>query len=209
MIATTALQFVNRHVLDTSLQAARLPVRLAQRLTRQQDNPQWGPTLLAEQAESMVEIWAGALTRDDVLRDRGITRRDRVDQLRRAGMFEELAEETKAEADQQLQERQQQIQEQRKATANAAQQRKAAAKRAAATRKQRSEQSAAKKMTVVRQAEESQEEVIDRLERAGTKAALNAEARALEITREALDADETVEVIDDAIESSAAARARD
>jgi hypothetical protein len=207
MTVRTVARAVPRHLIERSLDAGRLPVSLVARVAGQDRNPEWPPVVAADLVESYLEIWAGALIRDSALVERGATRRARADQFRRARALDIAADEVQESADERLEAERAAVAKQRSATAKASQRQKADIAKQAETRKRKTKAAAAKKTSVVRQREQSQEEQIEKLRRAGTKTALNAEERALAITREALDADETVEVIDEAIETSAAARA--
>lgn len=211
MTVTTIAKTVSRRLIETSLDASRLPLTLAARAAGQSDNPEWPPTMAADLVESYVESWAGRMTKDAALAGRGEARRARAEQYRRAASLDAAADAVQQSADTQLADDRAELAEQRAAVAASSQQDKAQIESRAQVRKGKSKKSAAKKVTVVRQAEARQADQIEKVRRAGTKAALNAEARALKITREALDADEAVDVIDaaiadDTMSSPAAAR---
>lgn len=200
------VQVVPRLIVSGYLKAVRLPLTATERIANQQGNKQWPPALAFERFEAGVETIAGSLLRDPALVDKGRLRHAKVAQLRKAAELETLAEQEKKQAKDRLIERRQEVAEERKETERRAEQRKQELERQAELHERKVEQKAAKKTAAARQMKAAQDKAITRQERAAKATALDAESRALSLTKDALEADETVAVIEDTIEGNKAAR---
>lgn len=207
MSITTIVRSVPRGLLDAGLSTARLPLTVAARAGRQQDNEQWPPAVAFEGLQAGVDLVVGSLLRDDELTERGRLRQARVGQLRRAARLETLAEQERAEADQRLNEREAAVEQQRERAATAARRREQQVEQVAQERARRTEQAAAGKAAAARRTKAAQDEALAREERQAALSALGEEAEALAAQQEAVEAQQTVESIDDAIEGSKADRA--
>lgn len=206
MTVATTVRALPRTIVSTYLRAARLPLAAAERVARQQDNDEWPPSLAFETFEAGVETVAGSLLHDEQLLDIGRARQAKVAKLREAAQLETVAQLKKQQAADSQQERKAEIAEQRKQTHNNAQQRKNDLERQAEVRERKAEHKAASKTAEARQQKAAQDKVMDRQDRAAKTAALSAEARALQIAKDAVDADETVDVIDSSLEATKQAR---
>jgi hypothetical protein len=206
MTVVNRIQIVPRILVSGSLRVARLPVTVVERVARQQDNRRWPPALAYESLEASIETVLGSLLRDDVLVDKGQVRRAKVAQLRKAAELRTLAAQERARAGEQHAERRDEIADQRAETAQRAEQRKQEVVRQARVDADKVNNKAAKKASASRQVKAAQDKVITRQERTAKAGALKAESRALSTAKKAVDADETVDVIDATIEGSKAAR---
>ena len=206
MSVITRVRAVPRSVVGAGLTLARLPVSAAARATNQQDNDQWPPTLAFEGFEAGVETVVGSLLRDDTLVARGRVRQAKVDQVRKAASLETVAEQKRQQADTALAERRETAAAQRKDAAQRAEQQKAQARKQAAARSQEADRKATTKAATAAKVRETQEQLLARQEREAKAEALAEEATALRAEKQALDAEETVVAIDDAIEASKATR---
>lgn len=200
------LQVIPRTVIGGYLSAARLPLNAVARVRGQQSNEQWAPTLAYEGFEAGVETVLGSLLRDETLVERGRLRQAKVAQLRKAAQLETIADTARAQSQEKFAERREQAEAKRKQAAQRAEQREAQVEREAQRRKEEAERKAAKKTAAARAVKSAQDKAIDRRERALTADALEQESQALKVQQEALDAAETVDVIEDSIEGTKADR---
>jgi hypothetical protein len=203
---TTQLKAVPRTVVGAYLRAARVPLTVAERLTRQQGNDQWPPALAFASVEAGVETVLGALLKDDALVDKGRLRQAKVAALRKATELETVAAQTRAAADQTFEQRREQAEVKRVAAERTAETREQQLEREARQREKAAEQKAVKKAAVAREAAQAQEKVIRRQERAAKAAALAKESEALGAAKQAVEAEETVAVIEDTLDGTKAAR---
>jgi hypothetical protein len=188
------------------LKAVRLPLTATEPVAKQQSNDQWPPTLAFERFEAGVETVVGSLLRDPALVDKGRLRQAKIAQLKKAAELETLAVQEKKKANSKLIETRELVAEERRDTERRVKQRKQEVERQAELHERKVEEKAAKKSAAAREVKAAQDEAIAREERHAKTEALRAESRALSVTKAALDADETVEVIDDTIEGNKAAR---
>jgi colicin import membrane protein len=195
-----------RSTFNAYLRALRLPVTVAERVAGQRDNESWAPALAFEKLEARLETIAGSLLRDEELRDAGEQRDAKVLKLKEAQALEAAAEYERTQARQEQRDKEAEIARQRKQTARAARERKDSAQAAAAKRKQAAESAAAKREAEARKKEAAQQKVIDRNERAGKAEALRSESEALDLTDEALEAKETVDLIEATLDGNKEAR---
>jgi hypothetical protein len=206
MSVMTYTREIPRLVTGAYLRAARVPVSAVGRLTGQRDNEQWGPAIAFESFEAGVESVVGTVLRDDTLLDSAKLRRAKVDQLRQAGNLEAVAEQKRRQADETFNARRQQAEQKRQQAAKQAKQREESLEQRAAEKERQANQKAAKKAAAARQTKAKQDEVIERQERAAKLSALEAESQALGKAKEAVDAEKTVDVIDETLEGQKEAR---
>jgi hypothetical protein len=206
MSTVTRIQVVPRTAVEAGLRLARLPLTVATRAARQQDNAEWPPTLAFEGFEAGVETVAGALLRDRALQTRGRLRQAKVAQVRKAVELETIADQAREQADATLEARREQAEQVRERAEETAERRERQVGQQAAARLTQAQQKAAKKKAAAARVKATQDEALTRQERVATAEALAKESEALAVTKQALDAEETVEVIDDSIEGTKAAR---
>jgi len=200
------VQVLPRLIVTGYLKAVRLPLTATERVAKQQRNDQWPPSLAFERFEAGVETVVGSLLRDPALVDKGRLRQAKIAQLKKASELETLAVQEKKKANSKLIETRELVAEERRDTERRVKQRKQEVERQAELHERKVEEKAAKKSAAAREVKAAQDEAIAREERHAKTEALRAESRALSVTKAALDADETVEVIDDTIEGNKAAR---
>jgi hypothetical protein len=200
------IQTLPRLVVEGYFRTARLPLTAIQRVAQQQGNEQWPPGLAFESFEAGVETMVGALLRDPALLDKGRLRQAKLTQLRRASELEAMAAVERERADEQLANREEQLAEQRDEAQRRADQRTRELERQAELHERKVAAKAAKKATAARRTKAAQDASIDSRERVARSAALAEESRALGTAKQALDADETVDVIEDTINGAKAAR---
>jgi hypothetical protein len=205
MIANV-LRLVPRAVVKTYARGARLPLTLAERIANQQGNASWPPSIAFEAAEAQVESLVGALVRDPALAESGRLRQARVAKLREAAELKTVATVEAEQAQRAEQKRKAEIADERKQTVKAAAERKQTVERDAVSQDRKVAAKAAKKSTAVRRQKADQDQAIDRRERADRAEVLDAEAKALALVKDALEAEEMTEVIDASIEGSKEAR---
>lgn len=200
------VQTITRPVITTYLSVARLPLSAVAKVSGQRDNEQWPPALAFEGFEASVETTLGSLLRDDELLESGRVRQAKVAQLRKAAELEAVADSKRDLAQQEVRERREAAAAKSKKASQRAQQREQQIQREAQQREVAAEQKAAKQATAAQQTKVAQDKVIDRRERAATQQALAEESAALETQQKALDAAETVDVIDESIDGTKEAR---
>ncbi|MBV9291011.1 MAG: hypothetical protein JO222_01070 [Frankiales bacterium] len=206
MTPTDRIRVVPRALVTAGLSAARLPLAAAERAASQRGNEAWPPAMAFEGLEATVETVLGSLLRDDSLVTRGRLRQAKLAQLRKATELETLAEQERAEADAQFAAREEQAERQRERAAQQAAERERQAEQQAANRKRAAETKAAQKAAAVRKTKIEQDKALTDAERRARLEALSRESDALAAQQEALEAKETVEVIDESIEGTRAAR---
>jgi len=206
MSIVTTVRAVPRAAVGAGLGLARLPVSALARVASQTSNEQWPPTMAFEGFEAGVETLVGSLLRDETLVSRGRVRQAKLAQLRRALTLETVASEQREQADVQFQAKREQAEQQRQVAAERAQQREQQLEQQAAQRERAVEQKAAKKAAAAREVKAAQDKSLQRQERAGKATALDKEAEALSAQKQALDAEATVDVIDESIDGTKAAR---
>jgi hypothetical protein len=197
---------VPRVVVGGYLKGLRLPLVAAERVSGQRGNETWPPTLAFEGFEANVETVVGGLLHDDTLVDRGRLRQAKLAQLRKAVELETVAEQERARADRELAERQRRADAKREQAEQTAAQREQQVERAAEQRERQVQQQAARKTTAARQVKAQQDKAIRGQERTAKLEALSKETEALDATKDALDAQATIDVIDETIEGTKAAR---
>jgi len=206
MSVTTTARTLPRSVLAAYLQAGRLPLTAAQRLAKQQGNEEWPPALVFEGFQGSVESVVGSLLRDEELVDKGRLRQAKVAQLREAIELKTVAEQKQAAAASKFKQRERQIDQRREQAAKQAEQREQQVETQAEKRKREAQEAAERKAATARRAKAAQEKAAERRARADRTAALDAETRALRLAEQAVEADETVEVISDSIDGNKAVR---
>lgn len=206
MTVTTNIQTVPRRIVNGYLQAVRLPLTAVERAVKQQSNEQWPPALAFERFEASVETVVGSLLRDSALVRQGRLRQAKLAQLAKAGELEVVAAQASKQAEQRLEQQRDQLSVERAETQRRAEQRKQELDRQADLHERKVQEKARKKSAAGREVKAMQDQTISRQERTATVKALNAESRALDMTKNAVDAEETVEVINDTLEGSKAAR---
>jgi outer membrane biosynthesis protein TonB len=202
----SAIRTIPRAAVNGYLRALRLPLSAAERVTGQRDNESWAPALAFESLEAKLEGAAGALLRDDELLEASQRREAKVTKLKEARTLESASELERAKARDEQRKREAAISKQRAKTEQAAEERKREAEAQAEQKKRKASEEAAKKESAARAQQAAQEKVIERRERATKSEALRAESEALDLTDEALKAQETVDLIDKTIEGNKEAR---
>lgn len=206
MSTITAVRTIPRRIVGTYLQAARLPVAAAARVTGHAADETWPPALAFEGFQAGVETSLAALVGDEDWLDEGRLRQAKVAQLRRAGELEAVADKHEERAAVEFEQRKQQADKQREAARRQAEAKEQQVKREAEAKERQVKQKAAKKTAAARRTKAAQDEAIARRERSAKAAALEKESEALAATGEALEAERTVEVIDETLAGTKEAR---
>lgn len=206
MSTTTVVRAVPRTVVGAYLKAARVPLNVASRVTRQADNEQWPPVLAFESFEANVETVLGSLLKDEKMLDRGRLQQARIAKLRKAAELRTIAERERVEADSALQHKRKEADRQRQEAERRAEQREQEVQRQARQRQREVEQKAAAKAAASRRAQTAQEKAIERQERNAKQSALEVEVEALDKTKDAVEAQEKAALVEDAIEGNKVAR---
>jgi hypothetical protein len=206
MSTENAVRAVPRAVIGAYFRVARFPLDLVARVTGQDDNDHWPPALALSGFEGGVDTVLGGLLRDETLVKKGQLQQARVAQLRKAQELRTVAEQERVQADQTLEERRDQARQRRKRAERDAERHEQEIERRAEQAEQRVRQTAAQKKAAARQDKAAQDKAIERRERSAKAEALAKEAAALDTAKQTLDAEATVEVVQDVIESTKAAR---
>jgi flagellar biosynthesis GTPase FlhF len=194
-------------VVGTSLQAARLPINAAARVTGQSGNEEWPLSVAFEGVEAAVETTVGGLFRDDDLVSRGRLRQARITKLKEAGQLEAIAEQERVEADNELDARRDAAERRREQVEESAEQREKRLEQEAQKRKQEVSKSAAQRKAATKKQAAAAREAVERKERDAKLAAAEAETEALAKEKAALSAEDKAVAVDEAIDANREARA--
>ena len=200
------LRTLPRATVTGYLRTIRLPLSLAERVARQQDNNTWPPTLAFESFEAKIERLAGSVLRDEELVTAGDQRETKVLKLREARTLKAASRVEKEQARDKQLKREGSISRKQEQVNRTARDRKDEIKTKEAQAKQTAQASAEKTLSAVRAQEAAHEQVIDRRDRATKAKALRVEAEALDLTDKAMEASETVALIDATLEGTKEAR---
>jgi hypothetical protein len=200
------MRSIPRTALTTYLRALRIPLSAAERISGQRGNDRWPPTLAFEQLEAKVETAVGVLLRDDELTTVGEQRTAKVLKLKEAEALENAAEYEKTKARETERKRKAQAARDRARANRAARARKDKIQAQAAAEKQAAAENAAKQAMASEEQEAAQQKVIDRRERAARAEALRAESDAIDLTDEALQAKDKLDLIDETLAANKEAR---
>lgn len=203
----STLQTIPRTFVRNYLQAARLPLTVAESVLRRgQDTEDWGPTLAFDAVEATVLQKVGSFLRDEDLVTQGRLAEARVTQLRRAAQLEADAEAKRAGADAEYRERVETAEERRQRVEAEASQRESAIAQEQARKKAAADRKAREQAEAARKVEAAQEKALSKQERAARKTRIEAEQRALVEERRAAVAEEAVLDLDAALETTKAVR---
>jgi hypothetical protein len=206
MTVKTTVTSLPRRVLGGYLRAGRVPLTVAERVTGQRSNEKWRPTMAYEALQAGIEERVGTLIRDETLVAKGRTRKAKLAELTRAINLETVAEQERERANEEFQARRREAEAQKADAARKAEQRERELERQAQIREEKARAKAAKKAATVQEAKAAQDKSIDRRERAAKSAALAKEAEAVKSTKQALEAERTVDVIAETLEGEKEAR---
>ena len=202
MSITDRIRVVPRGVVGTYLRAGRLPLTLAERVARKQGDDKWAPTLAYEKLTAGVETRVGKLLRDQELAAKGRLREEKVAQLARSAKLETIADQQRDVADDTFERRREQASKKRTQAQRKAETREQELERQAAVRERKVQEKAAKKASAAHDLKVQQDKAIERRERVAKSEALAKESEALSAAKAALEAERTVDVIDDTLEGT-------
>ncbi|MCU1453403.1 MAG: hypothetical protein JWN46_1549 [Acidimicrobiales bacterium] len=202
-----AIQMIPRTAVKIGLSAARLPLTAAETLLRRQGDEEWPPTLVFEGFEASIKQVVGGLLRDETLVDEGRFTAAKVDRLRHAAELDTIAEQHRAQADAELEERYQADERQRAQAEERARERKAELARKAAADKRKAQANARKAEEAAAQAEAAQEQALNREERRARAKTVSAKQAAAKKERAALTKAESAEATQAALDMSKRSRA--
>lgn len=200
------LQEIPRTAVRTYLRAARLPVTAAATLLGHDGQDDWPPAIAFESFEAGVKQVVGSVLRDEELVHEGRLAQARVDQLRKAVELEAVAEQRKAEADEEFDERLQADEERRAQVERQTAEREAALDRQKAEEKRRADDKGRQQAEAARQAEAASKKAVAKQERAARATRVRAEREALTNERRAATAKRKVTQLDRDLEATKATR---
>jgi len=206
MSVDNAVGAVPRTLIGAYFRVGRVSLDLVARMAGQGDNESWPPALLFDNFEGNVDAVVGGLLRDETLLKKGRLQQARVAQLRQGAELRTVAEQERVRADETLEKRRAQAEQERKRAGRNAEQREQEIQKEAEQAEQRVQQTALRRKAATRQAKAAQDKAIERRERSAKTEALAKEASALDAAKQALNAQETVDVVEDTIEGTKAAR---
>lgn len=194
-------------IVRTYLGAARLPLHVAERvLHRDSSGAEWAPALLFDSVEANVKQVVGGFLRDDELVEEGRVAEARVAQLKKAAHLETLAEQKRAEATTEYQERKEADEQQRAAIEAETRQREEALEREKDRRRREAEAKARKKAETAAKIEEVEQKAVARQERAARATRVAAGQEVVVDQRQAVEAAEEVLDLDRALRTTKNAR---
>ena len=203
---STTFQTIPRTFVRNYLQAARLPLTVAERILDKTEVEDWGPTLAFETVEATVLQAVGSFLRDEELVTQGRLAEARVTQLKRAATLEAEAAAKRVEADAEYRERIE-TDEQRKARiSREADQRERALDQEKARKQQQADEKARKQAEAARKVEAAQQKAVAKQERAARATRVAAEQEALADEKRAVQAEATVLDLDEALRTTKAVR---
>jgi hypothetical protein len=194
-------------VVGTSLQAARLPITAAAKVTGQTGNDEWPLSVAFEGVEAAVETTVGGLFGDDELVSRGRLRQARIAKLKQAAQLEAIAEQERVDADNELEARREAAERRREQVEESAEQREKRLEQEAQKRKQEVAKTADQRKAATQKQAAVARKAVDRKEREAKLAAAEAETKALSKEKAALSAEDKAVAVDDAIDANREARA--
>jgi chromosome segregation ATPase len=201
------LQQIPRTIVTTWLRTARLPLGAVEAVVRRGEHDiEWPPAIAFDSFEATVKQLAGSIFHDDQLTQDGQVAQARVAQLRKAVELEAVAEQRKAQADTELQQRRQIDEQRREAVQQQANQAETALERERAEKERRAAETDARKREQAAQVETVEEKIVEHEDRDARATRIAAERKALQREREAVTAKARVTNLDGKLKSTKAAR---
>jgi hypothetical protein len=200
------LQDIPRATVRTYLQVTRLPLTAIEAVLQKNGQDDWPPALAFESFGAGVKEIVGTVLSDDELVQEGRLTRAKVAQLRKAADLEAVAEQRKAEADAQFEQRREADEQRREQVERQADQREAALERAKADEKRAVENKAAQKADAARAAEAATQKALTKQERSTRSTRVQTEREVLADERRAAKAKGEVLSVDDELEATKAIR---
>lgn len=175
-----AVQELPRTAIRLGIRAARLPLSVVEVALGHQDEVEWPPAVAFDAAQAHLKLSVGGLLGDDVLAEEGRVIAAKVAKLRQAVQLENLAEERKADADDELVAARQRSAEQRKQASVTAGRRKAEAARQEQAAERKAATAATRKKRDADEAASTAEAAVARAARRDRTAALDKEQAAID-----------------------------
>lgn len=198
---------IPRFMVRTSFQAARLPLTAAEAVLRRgEHDTDWAPTIAFEAFEANVKQIVGSVLHDEQLADEGRLEQAKVAQLRKAIELEAVAEQRKAEADRDYQQRHAADEARRQQVKQSAEQRESALEQERISKLRQAEERANEQQAKAEQDKAAADKAIAKQERAARRTKVTAERQALRKERDAVVADSEVIELDHKLEATKAAR---
>ena len=202
---------IPRTLIKASLQGLRLPLTAVERVTHNvSDNDQagqnWPPAVAFDSFEAGAKQMLGSLLRDDELVKEGKLQQAKLDELRRAASLRAEAQQTRAQADDQLLQRQDAADATRDRIEEQAAERERQVEQHKATAQHQVRAAAAQREDAAERVNKAREKAVTDRERAAAKSRIDAESAALETRKQALGAESDVQSIDAALEAKKARR---
>jgi hypothetical protein len=186
----------------------RLPLTGVETITRQRGNDSWPPAIAFEAFAASAKQVVGSILRDDALVDEGRIQQAKVAELRQALELEVEADQTRAQADAQLEARREQSEQERKRVEEQARQREQAIEREKAAAEQQAARDAREKAETVGKIDQLREKRVTATERQARLVRVNEESAVLAQQRQAVKAKDTAVKAAQAVEQKKAARKR-
>lgn len=196
---TTTITTIPSKLVRTYLHAARTPLTVTERVLGHAGDEEWAPSLAFSGFEANVLQVAGGVLRDESLGREGALLAAKVQRLREAATLDTIAEQRRAEADDELERRRAQAEQRRDDAAARAEQAKQAAERVA---QRQAEQRAREEQQQAERDAAAQRKAAAKRERTAKAATLRTERAALAAERAAAAVEEQVVDTDAAIERS-------
>jgi hypothetical protein len=200
------LQEIPRTTVRTYIQAARLPLTAAAAILRRGNQEDWPPILAFETFGAGVKQIVGFVVRDETLVHEGRLAQAKVAQLRKADKLELIAEQQKAEADDEFNERREADEQRRQDVERQATEREAELKRQKTEARRRAADKVRKQAEAVRQTQAATQKAVDKQRRAARSTRVSAERQALAKERRAAAAKGDIARLDEALEVTKAMR---
>jgi len=200
------LQEIPRTTVRSYLQVARLPLTAAAAILRRGNQEDWPPILAFETFGAGVKQVVGSVLRDEALVHEGRLAQAKVAQLRKADELESIAEQQKAEADVEFNERREADEQRRHNIERQATERETELKRQRTEARRRAADKVRKQAEAVRQTQAATQKAVAKQQRAARSTRVSAERQALATKRRAAAAKGEVIRLDEALEGTKAMR---
>jgi hypothetical protein len=200
------LNTIPRTAVKLTLEGLRLPVIAAENIAGQRDNDSWPPAVLFESFEATAKQVVGSIIRDDVLVEEGRVQQAKVGELRKAVELDVKADQKRAVADSELQQRRQKAEQQRRQVEEQARRREEAIERDKREAEQKAAREAAQKRAAVDKTTELREKRVSDTERQARLTRVEEETTALAAQRRAVKATKTAVALDEAVEKKKSER---
>ena len=191
---------------DLAIQASRLPLALAERITGEEVRATWPPVRVVNSIDAAILDTASRVLDDERLHARATLLRKSVERAVEADELKAKAEATRREADTEFEQRRQRATQQKLSAQERAEEERRRVEQAAAAEERSVRERAAKREQQLQKRDTERQRSVARQERSAGKVKVKAERQALAAERQALAAESQALQLDDAVDAARARR---